>query len=76
MAKKDTIDQRVNNIMKEAFFMPLFFVIGINALKEKMETMSDKELAQYFGYKHCRLSLRKQIIRIHAQLNEKDIRLS
>ena len=74
--KKDTIVKRVVEIMNEAFFMPLFFVMGINVLKERAESISDKELAKMFGNLYSGSSIRKQIIRTHVRLDQENIRIS
>jgi hypothetical protein len=70
--KKDTINQRITDIMEEAFFMPLFFVTGMNALKEKISTMNDPDVALLFGNLIPVQAIRKKVDEIHSILNNND----
>jgi len=70
--KKDTINQRITDIMEEAFLMPLFFVAGINALKEKISTMDDPDVALLFSNLIPAQAIRKKIDEIHSILNNND----
>lgn len=75
MAKKQnkTINQRIEEIMKEAFLKPLFFVNGINALKEKVEGMEDKEVCALFANQISAKTIRIELNRIHEILNDNNL---
>lgn len=75
MAKK-TINKRIIDIMEEAFMMPLFFVAGIDALKEKVAKMSDPEVALLFGNLIPAKAIRRKLDEIHTTLNDNDALIS
>lgn len=59
--------------MREAFLKPLFFVHGINALKEKMVGMSDKEVCKLFANQVSAKTIRTELDRICQILNDNDL---
>lgn len=48
MAKQKTLDNCIRHLLGEGMLVPLYFVAGINALKNKIETMNDEELYKEF----------------------------
>ena len=76
MTKTKTINKRIVDIMEEAFMMPLFFVAGVEALKEKISTMDDKDVTLIFGNLIPATAIRKKVDEIHAILNDKDSLIS
>lgn len=75
MAKKKikTINDWIEEIMGEAFLKPLFFLYGINALKEKVEGMDDKDVCALFMNNLSAKSIRTELDRIHKILNDNNL---
>lgn len=76
MPKKSiTIKQIIIDTLGEAFFMPLLFLLAVNALKEKMDTLSDDEAKKLFGNLYEVKFMRKLVTRIHTKMNRENINL-
>lgn len=76
MAKKDSINKRITDLMNEAFLMPLFFVAGIDALKDKISTMEDKEVALLFSNFIPAQLVRNKVEEIQQILNDNNANIS
>lgn len=76
MAKKDSINKRITEVMDEAFLMPLFFVAGIDALKEKISTMGDTDVTLIFGNLIPANAVRKKVEEIQQILNDSSTNIS
>lgn len=48
MAKQKTLDDCIRGLLKEGMLVSLYFVAGINALKSKIDTMTDEQLYKEF----------------------------
>ena len=70
MAKKDSINKRITDVMKEVFLMPLFFVAGIDALKEKIKVMDDPDVSLIFSNLIPAKAIRKKVEEIQQILND------
>ncbi|PXV57434.1 hypothetical protein CLV62_15218 [Dysgonomonas alginatilytica] len=76
MAKKDSINKRITDLMNEAFLMPLFFVAGVDALQEKISTMDDADVALIFGNLIPAKAIRKKVEEIQQLLNDSNANIS
>lgn len=76
MAKKDSINKRITDLMDEAFLMPLFFVAGIDALKEKISTMNDADLVLIFSSLIPAKAIRTKVEEIRQILNDSSTNIS
>lgn len=76
MAKKDSINKRITDVMNEAFLMPLFFVAGIDALKEKISTMDDADVTLIFGNLIPAKAIRKKVEEIQQILKDSSANIS
>ena len=72
MARNKTINKRIVDIMEEAFLMPLFFVAGIEALKDKINTMRDEEVTSIFNNLVPAQTIRKKVDEIHVTLSDNE----
>ncbi len=73
--KSTTIKQIIIDTLGEAFFMPLLFLLAVNALKEKIDALPDDEAKTLFGNLYDVKSMRKLITRVHAKMNRGNINL-
>jgi hypothetical protein len=64
-------NKHIIDIMGEAYFAPLFFVAGIEALKEIIATKSDSEVSSLFNGQIPTGVIRKKVNEIHIVLNKK-----
>jgi hypothetical protein len=48
MEKRENADIKIKNLLNEGPLVALYFTIGINFLKEKIDEMSDEEITEMF----------------------------
>ena len=70
MAKTKNMDERITDILAEGPLASMYFVAGINALKEKTDAMSDDDLYCEFAGLLAPSRIRGNINHIYKQLNK------
>lgn len=70
MAKrKKTLDDCIRGLLKEGMLVPMYFTAGINALKNKIDTMTDDEIYKEFSGLFDPKMIRKDVDYIFTTLN-------
>jgi hypothetical protein len=49
MRKQENMDSRIKSLLSEGPLVALYFVTGINVLKEQVDAMSDEEITAMFS---------------------------
>lgn len=70
MAKQKTLDDCIRKLLKEGMLVPMYFVSGINVLKNKIDTMSDEEICKAFCGLFDPQMVRNDVNYIFKTLNE------
>lgn len=70
MAKQKTLDDCIRQLLNEGMFVPIYFVSGINVLKNRIDEMSDKEICKEFCGLFDPQMVRNDVDHIFTTLNE------
>lgn len=70
MTKHKKIDNCIRNLLKERMFASIYFVSGINALKNKIDMMSDKDICKAFSGLIDPKMIRNDVDYIYKTLND------
>ena len=71
MAKRKSLDSRITELLKEGPLVALYFVAGISVLKEQIEKMSDKEVAELFSSFFHPDTVRKNVKYLFEEINKR-----
>jgi hypothetical protein len=70
--KPDNLDNRIKDLLLEGPLVALYFVTGINMLKERIDSMTDEEIVKMFSKLLHPQRVRENVEHLYIKLNRLD----
>lgn len=69
MAKRTTIDDRIQELLKEGPLVGFYFNVAVSVLKDHISNISDEELAEMFAFLINPQRIRNNVEEMYNRLN-------
>ncbi|MEG0454902.1 MAG: hypothetical protein RR471_08045 [Bacteroides sp.] len=69
MGKRKSMDDRIKNLLREGPLVALYFIAGINLLKQQIDDMTDEDVAKMFDNLLNSQRVRNNVEDIYNKLN-------